>query len=108
MTADVATEAAAFWSRVDRGGGDDSCWNWTGPTNSQGKCRVSFGPRNETVQRVAYRLSVGPIPSGMLIIRSCGNTLCCNPAHLELVTPAEAARRRNASTTDKRVADGRD
>jgi HNH endonuclease len=43
--------------------------------------------------RLAYRELVGPILDGYEVDHTCLNTLCCNPEHLEAVTPAENKRR---------------
>lgn len=40
-----------------------------------------------SVHRVVYELEVGPIPNGLQIDHLCGFSLCCNPRHLEPVTP---------------------
>ena len=46
------------------------------------------------VHRVVYQLAVGPIPEGCVIAhlrtRGCVYNHCCNPGHLEAVTPAES------------------
>lgn len=39
--------------------------------------------------RVAYEMLVGKIPEGMLLDHLCRNPSCCNPDHLEPVTPQE-------------------
>lgn len=97
VTVDVSN-VDSFWSHVDRSGGAGACWTWNGPQDRRGKCAVSFGPTRQTVQRVAYRITRGPIPPGMVTVRMCANATCCNPAHLQLATPAEVAMRRRKSS----------
>jgi len=82
-----------LWSRIEKGPG---CWLWTGPVTSGGYGQIGLGGRGgqvESVHRVAYTLSVGPIPDGLHIDHLCRNRRCCNPAHLEAVTLAENVRR---------------
>jgi len=43
--------------------------------------------------RLAHEVFTGPIPDGYEVDHTCLNTLCCNPLHLEAVTPAENKRR---------------
>lgn len=47
--------------------------------------------------RVAYELANGPIPKGdgphgTVVMHSCDNPLCCNPAHLSIGTQADNLR----------------
>jgi len=74
-----------FWSHVDKSG---DCWLWTASTNGVGYGYI-YGPDGKLVgaHRLAYELTVGPIPDGLHLDHLCRVTLCVNPAHLEPVTP---------------------
>lgn len=45
------------------------------------------------VHRLAYQLAHGPIPEGYEVDHLCRVPACCNPEHLEAVTPEENKRR---------------
>jgi hypothetical protein len=80
----------AFWSKVDRSGGSDACWMWTGarvPAGGYG--RFKFGPKLIAAHRAAYILANGEIPDGLDIMHLCDCPPCCNPAHLKAATTAE-------------------
>ena len=87
-----------FWSKVDRGEPNE-CWPWTASL-SNGYGQFWLAGRMVYAHRVAYELSVGPIPPGLQLDhvreRGCAGGSCCNPAHLEPVTNAENARRGDA------------
>ena len=79
-----------FWSKVDRSGGPDACWPWTGATmnGGYGNFRGGYG-HNVKAHRFAYELMVGPIPDGLTIDHLCRHPVCVNHAHLEPVTMRE-------------------
>lgn len=70
-----------------------SCWIWTGYAGRAGYGQIRVGGRNRPVHRAAYEYLVGPVPGGLHLDHLCRQPLCCNPAHLEPVTPAENTRR---------------
>lgn len=92
--------ADRFWSKADKSGGVDACWPWLGYIAPQG--HGQFAPshgKSVPAHRVAYELSVGPIPEGLVIdhlchsadptcflAARCPHRRCVNPAHLEPVT----------------------
>lgn len=75
---------------------DHGCWTWTAKAQTNGYGAIQRGKAGEGVvrtHRAAYQLLVAPIPDGLHLDHLCRNTLCCNPMHLEPVTPAENLRR---------------
>ncbi|RZT87553.1 HNH endonuclease [Pseudonocardia sediminis] len=80
---------APFWSKVGTGD-SDACWPWLA-----GRVGSGYGTCGPGIyaHRVAYEISVGPIPDGLTIDHLCSNRICCNPSHLEPVTREENARR---------------
>ena len=77
------TPEERFWAKVDRSGGPDACWPWTGATQAKGYGRVTVDQRNDGSHRVALSLKLGrPLGSGELACHTCDNPPCCNPRHL--------------------------
>jgi hypothetical protein len=74
--------------------GPNGCWLWTGArkrvrTRGQSYGNVWLEGRFEVAHRVFYRLLVGPIPEGQMVLHQCDVGLCVNPDHLHLGTAAQ-------------------
>lgn len=87
-----------FLAKVEIPDDAHECWLWLAATAGRppghgvfwAGCRTAAGnPKPSYAHRVAYELSVGPIPIGLEIDHLCRVQLCVNPDHLEAVTPAE-------------------
>jgi hypothetical protein len=70
------------------------CHLWTGFRNSDGYGQMRVGGVNRTTHRIAWEAAHGPIPEGMVVMHTCDNPPCCNPAHLKLGTPGDNVRDR--------------
>jgi hypothetical protein len=80
---------------VENHGYATRCWIWKLALNASGYGQ-GFPPgskRPDTAHRFTYREYVGEIPNGLHLDHLCRVRDCCNPDHLEPVTPAENARR---------------
>lgn len=67
-----------FWEKVDVGL-EDECWLWRG--NSRGQFRM--GTVVVHVRRVAWEFTYGAPPPKIHLKLTCGERLCCNPAHID-------------------------
>ncbi len=79
----------SFWARVDRSAGASGCWPWTGRLSKAGYGAIDWVGHSVVAHRVAYELTVGPVPEGLDLDHLCRNRACANPAHLEPVTSRE-------------------
>lgn len=75
---------------------ENGCWNWQGAKSSSGYGQVCLGPKKLLTHRVMVWDDGRDIPDGMQVDHLCRNRGCCNPAHLEVVTPSENVRRGEA------------
>ena len=69
------------------------CWLWSGYVQGGGYGQVWLEGKTVYSHRVAYELLVGAIPKGLQVDHLCRVRSCCNPSHMEPVTPAENVRR---------------
>ena len=99
-------QANEFWDNVDRSGGPDACWPWTGSLHQQGYGRVSVFGKRLRAHRVAFLLAYGYMPANVL--HECDNPPCCNPECLRdgshadnMDDMAAKGRRRSWALTDK-------
>lgn len=93
-----------FWGKVNKAGPLSDhrtdlgpCWLWTGYLTPRGYGTYTLGSGEDarwaSTHRVAYELTVGPIPEGLELDHLCRTPACCNPLHLEPVTGDENMRR---------------
>ena len=69
------------------------CWLWQGKLLWNGYGYFVYERRTTLVHRFLFEQALGPIPDGRNLDHLCRNRGCCNPAHLEIVTPRENSRR---------------
>ena len=65
------------------------CWEFTGSLTDKGYGNMTYESKNYKTHRVSYEHHHGPIPEGMEVDHICCNKKCCNPYHLDAVTPEE-------------------
>jgi len=64
---------------------DSGCWEWQRAKDWDGYGALGWqrvGKLEQKAHRIAWILTFGEIPDGMLVCHKCDNPPCCNPMHL--------------------------
>jgi hypothetical protein len=87
-------ERARFDSKWERKG---DCHLWLGPLDKDGYGTFHLRRRGRRAHRVAWFITHGPIPEGMVVNLTCRTRACVNVQHLQLLTPRENSLRDSSS-----------
>lgn len=77
-----AFNAARLWKRIDKSGGEDACWPWTGSRAKSGHGQINIGGSVFKCHRVTLHLTSSPPSQTHYACHTCDNGWCCNPKHL--------------------------
>ncbi len=70
---------------------DSACWIWKGQISNSGRGRITIKDSKTGFNKVvsaetaSYLAFKGELDEGELVKQQCGNRLCINPDHLELL-----------------------
>lgn len=78
----MTTPGAKFWINVNVAG-ETECWPWNLRVNKKGRGIVQWEGKKKYASRVAFELVNGHVKDNEVIMHTCDNPGCCNPAHLK-------------------------
>lgn len=68
---------------------ESGCWIWLGSCTPGGYGKSRWMLRDQYIHRITFQFFIGPIQEGLQIDHLCRVRPCCNPYHLEQMTPFE-------------------
>lgn len=92
-----AERTVKFWAKVDKSGGEDACWLWTGGGTRAGYGQMWWEGRLRYAPRISWELAYGKPPDELSVLHNCptgDNPRCVNPRHLWLGTYQDNANDR--------------
>lgn len=87
---------------------EGECHIWTGGKTSSGYGSCGSAEKSRKAHHVAYERAHGPLPKSraghqdFVVLHTCDNRLCVNPAHLKLGTQLENIRDRQQKNRQAR------
>lgn len=78
-----------FWAKVDKSGGEESCWPWIASKNKDGYGRFKARGVNQNASRVCMEIVSGEPLFEKQVNHTCDNRSCCNPKHLYIGTQSQ-------------------
>jgi hypothetical protein len=84
-----SNQAHDVFRKIDMTGGPEACWPWKGGMYNQ-RPYFEYQKQKRLAYRIVYELTYGvELDTGTMLLHSCDNSWCCNPAHLRPGTHQE-------------------
>jgi hypothetical protein len=79
-----------FWDKITHEP-NSGCWLWTAGCDHKGYGNIRYQCKMRKTHKLIYEILVYQVPilNGMEIHHTCEVKSCCNPIHLEILTPKQ-------------------